>query len=189
MAKRFNHEKEKHEKLKELKSQLNFKGCSDTLRYSESKTMSTKEHDKRHRSRHFYSPRTSVFSRIRRERSRSPIRRGWSRLPREREKEGGMFKRLGSRGKSVSVRSDNYNQNSHLRYTKALSKSKDSRGGHWKSRSKELKSSREEDDLSQPWVCEETDPFTPWICYFDFPKTRIPSTLRHTMESKIQKII
>nr|GEW30041.1 hypothetical protein [Tanacetum cinerariifolium] len=34
----------------------------------------------------------------------------------------------------------------------------------------------EDDDLSQPWVCEETDPFTPRIRYFDLPKrTRMPS--------------
>ncbi|GKD04003.1 reverse transcriptase domain-containing protein, partial [Tanacetum coccineum] len=51
-------------------------------------------------------------------------------------------------------------------------------GGHWKSRSKKKKSSREEDDLSQPWVCEEIDPFTPRIRYFDFPKTRMPSHIK-----------
>ncbi|GKB27093.1 hypothetical protein Tco_0866494 [Tanacetum coccineum] len=33
----------------------------------------------------------------------------------------------------------------------ALSESEDSGGGHWKSRSKKKKPSREEDDLSQPW--------------------------------------
>nr|GEX78095.1 reverse transcriptase domain-containing protein [Tanacetum cinerariifolium] len=35
-----------------------------------------------------------------------------------------------------------------------------------------------EDDLSQPWVCEETDPFTPWICYFNFPKTQMPGHIK-----------
>ncbi|GJU74212.1 reverse transcriptase domain-containing protein [Tanacetum coccineum] len=150
MAEKFNQEKEKSEKLKELKSRLNFEGCSGTS----------------WRSR---SPRTSVFSRIRRERSRSP---------RQRSKEGGVFKRLGSRGKSVSARSDSYSRNSHSKYTEALSESEDSEGGHWKSRSKKKKSYREEDDLSQPWVCEEVDPFTPRIRYFDFPKTRMPSHLK-----------
>nr|GFC32198.1 hypothetical protein [Tanacetum cinerariifolium] len=72
--------------------------------------------------------------RIRRERSRSPIRRERSRSPRQKAKEGGMFKRLGSRGKSVSARSDSYNWHSHSRYTEALSDSEDSGGGHWKSR-------------------------------------------------------
>ncbi|GJW36210.1 hypothetical protein Tco_0059130 [Tanacetum coccineum] len=49
------------------------------------------------------------------------------------------------------------------RDTEAFSESEDSRGGHCKSRSKKAKSSIEEDELSQPWICEETDPFTPRI--------------------------
>ncbi|GKE02463.1 hypothetical protein Tco_1390446 [Tanacetum coccineum] len=32
-----------------------------------------------------------------------------------------------------------------------------------------------EDDLSQPWTCEERNPFTPRIRRFDFPRTRMPS--------------
>ncbi|GKC22563.1 reverse transcriptase domain-containing protein, partial [Tanacetum coccineum] len=63
-------------------------------------------------------------------------------------------------------------------YTDALSESEDSGGGHWKSRSKKKKLSKEEDDLSQPWVCEEVDPFTPRIRYFDLPKTRMPSHIK-----------
>ncbi|GJV10858.1 hypothetical protein Tco_1352399 [Tanacetum coccineum] len=169
MAEKFNREKEKSEKLKELKARLNFKGCSGTSRYSESKTVNTKEHEKRHRSRRSRSPRTTVLSRIRGERSR---------LPRLRVKEGCVFKRLGSREKNVSARSNSYSQHSHSRRTDTLSESEDSEGGHWKSRSKKNKSSREEDDLSQPWVCEETDPFTPRIRYFDFPKTRMPSHIK-----------
>nr|GEY71198.1 hypothetical protein [Tanacetum cinerariifolium] len=78
----------------------------------------------------------------------------------------------------VSARSDSYNRRSHSWYTGALSESEDSEGGHWKSRSKKKKSSGEEDDLSQPWVCEETDPFTPQIRYFVFPKTRMPSHIK-----------
>ncbi|GKC68762.1 reverse transcriptase domain-containing protein [Tanacetum coccineum] len=34
-------------------------------------------------------------------------------------------------------------------------------------------------DLSQPWVCEETDPFTPRIRYFDLPKRiRMPNHVK-----------
>ncbi|GJQ99675.1 reverse transcriptase domain-containing protein [Tanacetum coccineum] len=51
-----------------------------------------------------------------------------------------------------------------------MSESEDSAGGHWKSKSKKQRSSVEDEDLSQPWVCEETDPFTPRIRYFDLPK-------------------
>ncbi|GJT58038.1 hypothetical protein Tco_0993092 [Tanacetum coccineum] len=76
-------------------------------------------------------------------------------------KEKRLFKRASSRG------------------TKVLSESEGSAGGHWKSRSKKQRLSIEDDDLSQLWVCEETDPFTPRICYFDLPKrTRMPSHVK-----------
>nr|GEY24096.1 reverse transcriptase domain-containing protein [Tanacetum cinerariifolium] len=106
--------------------------------------MSAKEHEGRHKSRRSCSPRPSpsVFSKIRCDRSRSP---------RSREKEGGVFKRLGSRRKSVSARSDSHDQRSYSRYPEALLESEDSGGGHWKSRSKKKKSNEAEDDLSQPW--------------------------------------
>ncbi|GKE10348.1 reverse transcriptase domain-containing protein, partial [Tanacetum coccineum] len=73
IAEKFNKEKERNEKMKEVKARLNFGGGSETSRYSESRIMSTREHERRHRSRRSRSPRPSpsVFSRIRRERSRS----------------------------------------------------------------------------------------------------------------------
>ncbi|GJX37239.1 hypothetical protein Tco_0250542 [Tanacetum coccineum] len=144
IAEKFNKEKERNEKLKEVKARLNFEGCSRTSRYSESKTMSAKEHEGRHRSgrSRSSSPSPIVFSRIRHDRSRSP---------RWREKEGGVFKRLGSREKSMSARSDSHNPRSYSRHTEALSESEDSGGWHWKSRSKKKKSNGEEDDLSQPY--------------------------------------
>ncbi|GJZ35219.1 reverse transcriptase domain-containing protein [Tanacetum coccineum] len=46
IAEKFNKEKERNEKLKEVKARLNFEGCSRTSRYSESRTMNTKEHEK-----------------------------------------------------------------------------------------------------------------------------------------------
>nr|GEX15031.1 reverse transcriptase domain-containing protein [Tanacetum cinerariifolium] len=147
MAEKFNKEKERNEKLKGVKARLNFDGSSGTSRYSESRTISTRGHEKRHRSRRFRSPRPrpSVFLRIRREQSRSTKQK-------LREKEGGVFKRLGDKGKSVAARSDSYNQCSNLRYTKAFSESKGNGGGYWKSKSKKKKLIREEDDLSQPWA-------------------------------------
>ncbi|GJX76852.1 hypothetical protein Tco_0323663 [Tanacetum coccineum] len=56
--------------------------------------------------------------------------------------------------------------------------SEDSEGGHWKSKSRRKKFSVEDDDLSQPWVCAETDPFTSRIRHFDFPITRMPSHVK-----------
>ncbi|GJV47657.1 hypothetical protein Tco_1437869, partial [Tanacetum coccineum] len=43
--------------------------------------------------------------------------------------------------------------------------------------SQRKKFSIEDDDLSQPWVCAETDPFTSRIRHFDFPKTTMPSSV------------
>ncbi|GJZ12111.1 reverse transcriptase domain-containing protein [Tanacetum coccineum] len=146
IAEKFNKEKEKNEKLKEVKTRLNFGGSAGMSRYYESRTTSTREYERR--------------------------------SPKPKEKGGGVFKRLGSRGRSVFARSDSHDQPSYSRNTDALSESEDSRGGHWKSRSRKKKSSEEKDDLSQPWVCEETDPFTPRIRYFDFPKTRMPSHVK-----------
>ncbi|GKC91121.1 hypothetical protein Tco_1151770 [Tanacetum coccineum] len=125
IAEKFNWEKEKNKKLKGVKARLNFDGSSGTSRYSESRTMSTREHEKRHRSRRSRSPRPgpSVFSRIRRERLRSPRQK-------LKKKEGGVFKRLGRREKSVSARSDSHNQCSYSRYTKAFSESEDNGGGN-----------------------------------------------------------
>ncbi|GJT33601.1 reverse transcriptase domain-containing protein [Tanacetum coccineum] len=80
--------------------------------------------------------------------------------------------------KSEKLKELNYSQHSHSKYIEALSKSEDSEGGHCKSRSKKKKLCREEDDLSQTWVCEEVDPFTPRIRYFDFPKTRMLSHIK-----------
>ncbi|GJX82697.1 hypothetical protein Tco_0332178 [Tanacetum coccineum] len=84
MAEKFNQEKERCEKLKELKARLIFEGCFGTSWHSKSRMMSTREHEKRHRSRRSRSPRPSpsVFSRIRCERLRSP---------RQKSKEGDIF--------------------------------------------------------------------------------------------------
>ncbi|GJX59446.1 hypothetical protein Tco_0290836 [Tanacetum coccineum] len=82
-----------------------------------------------------------------------------------------------SRGEESDSNRNNSKRESSRRI-EALSKGKDSAEGHRKSRSKRQKSSVEEDDLSQPWVCEETDPFTPRIRYFNFPKTQIPSHIK-----------
>ncbi|GKC94228.1 hypothetical protein Tco_1159670 [Tanacetum coccineum] len=55
-----------------------------------------------------------------------------------------------------------HNKRASSRRMEALSESDGSAGGHWKSKPKRQKSNIE-DDLSQPWVYEETNPFTPWI--------------------------
>ncbi|GKF77789.1 hypothetical protein Tco_0230259, partial [Tanacetum coccineum] len=145
----------------------------------------------------------------RRDRPESPEKKGSERKVVFKRLEKGVFHRLGDKGKSISVHSDDsrhwsrhsshrdtkschqssrsratesasercYTKRASSRRTEELSESEGSVGGHWKSKLERQKSSNE-DDLSQPWVCEETNPFTPRIRYFDFPKTRMPSHIK-----------
>nr|GEV37833.1 reverse transcriptase domain-containing protein [Tanacetum cinerariifolium] len=140
---------------------------SEVSQHSESRTLDARDLRRKLRSRRSHniseSPERnlSVFSRIRRDRSESPRHKPKGR------RDGGVFNRLGD-GTMISSRD-----------TEAFSESEDSRGGHGKSRSKKAKSSIEEDELSQPWVCEETNPFTPYILYFELPKkSRMPNNVK-----------
>ncbi|GJS78413.1 reverse transcriptase domain-containing protein [Tanacetum coccineum] len=72
----------------------------------------------------------------------------------------------------------NQHTGAHRRGNNRYSESEDSEGGHWKSKSKRHRSNTYEDDLSQPWTCEERNPFTPRIRHFDFPRTRMPSHVK-----------
>ncbi|GJZ19279.1 hypothetical protein Tco_0555869 [Tanacetum coccineum] len=64
------------------------------------------------------------------------------------------------------------------RATSQYSESEDSERGHWKSRSRRQKSNTHEDDLYQPWTCEERNPFTLRIRNFSLPRTRMPSHVK-----------
>ncbi|GKD71936.1 reverse transcriptase domain-containing protein, partial [Tanacetum coccineum] len=174
MADKYEHERRKKEKLEEIKARLDFGEVrkrttkAQESAYSESRTMSPRGHRRSH------SPRqnSTVFTRLKRERSRSSRHDHKNKARRE----STVFKRLGSKGWSVSAYSDSHHESS--RYSEKHSESEDSGGGHWKSKSRKQKSSVEDDDLSQPWVCAETDPFTSRIRHFDFPKTRMPSHVK-----------
>ncbi|GJW60804.1 reverse transcriptase domain-containing protein [Tanacetum coccineum] len=82
-----------------------------------------------------------------------------------------------TRQRTECIRALRYRQE-NSRYTENYSESEDNEGGHWKSKSRRKKFSVEDDDLSQPLVCAETDPFTSRIRHFDFPKTRMPSHVK-----------
>ncbi|GJV55083.1 reverse transcriptase domain-containing protein [Tanacetum coccineum] len=144
------------------------------------------EPKRRHGNRSSRSPSSvaSVFKRLKQNRPPSP-------RPRPR-KEGGLFNRLGGKERSASTRSDSRHQGSHEKETEVQpkkhhhrctssretgghSESKDSERGNWKSKSRRHRSKTYEDDLSQPWTCEERNPFTPHIRHFNFPRTRMPS--------------
>ncbi|GJW02076.1 hypothetical protein Tco_1560932 [Tanacetum coccineum] len=92
------------------------------------------------------------------------------------EAEGGVFNRLGRKEPATSARSDSRQRSPQAEITEVearrlkqkgtpsddyqYSESKDSEGGHWKSKSRRQRSNTYEDDLSQPWTCEERNPFT-----------------------------
>ncbi|GKC98015.1 reverse transcriptase domain-containing protein [Tanacetum coccineum] len=125
MADKYEYEQRKKEKLEEVKARLDFGGTrkkstrAQESAYSESRTMSPRRHRRSH------SPRqsSSVFTRLKRERSRSPRHDHKNKTRRE----STVFKRLGSRGRSVSAYSDSRQESS--RYTENHSESEDSEGG------------------------------------------------------------
>ncbi|GKA61052.1 hypothetical protein Tco_0760459 [Tanacetum coccineum] len=145
IAEKVHQEKGQQEKLKEVKARLDFEGCSgrnsriqEVSQHSMSRTPNVRgEHRRGRRSGGSRSmsgspERTSVFSRLRRDKSESPRHRQIGKEIRDR----GVFNRLTGMEKSVSAHSKSGYQSSRSRKTEPLSESEDSRGGHWKSRSK-----------------------------------------------------
>ncbi|GKB62424.1 hypothetical protein Tco_0918610 [Tanacetum coccineum] len=190
-------EKEQQDKLNAVKARLLYSDESkrnprnhEESHYSESKRPTARtEPRRRHGSKHSRSPLpiASVFRRLKRNRPPS--------LRPKLRKEGGVFNRLGGKEQRASARSDSRHQSSHAkgtevqprkyhhmgtssRGTSRYSESKDSEGGHWKSKSKRHRSSTYKDELSQPWTYEERNPFTPRIRHFYFPRTRIRSHVK-----------
>ncbi|GJW91901.1 hypothetical protein Tco_0169454 [Tanacetum coccineum] len=62
--------------------------------------------------------------------------------------------------------------------TSKYSGSEYSESDYWESKSKSHRSDNYEDDLSQPWTCEERNPFTLRIRHFNFTRTRMPSHVK-----------
>ncbi|GJX01940.1 reverse transcriptase domain-containing protein, partial [Tanacetum coccineum] len=175
LAEKMHKEKVQQEKLKAVKARLNFKEVSQ---HSESGTPSRMK-DLRKRIGYKHVCSISGSPEPRRDRSESPRKKGPERKTVFKRLEKGVFHRLGDKEKGAeSAPKKNNSKRESSRRTEALFEGEDSAGGHWKSGSKRQKSSVEEDGLSQPWVCEETNPFTPRIWYFDFPKTRMRSHIK-----------
>ncbi|GJT99176.1 hypothetical protein Tco_1094694 [Tanacetum coccineum] len=158
IAEKMQKEKEQKDKLNAVKARLIYGEESgvkirshEESHYSESKTPTARTEPRRRRGDRYSrspSPHASVFKRLKMNKSPSP-------RPRPR-KEGGVFNRLGRKEPE----------------------SEDSEGGHWKSKSRRQKSNTYEDDLYQPWTCEERNPFTPRIRHFSLPRTRMPSHVK-----------
>ncbi|GKB76806.1 reverse transcriptase domain-containing protein [Tanacetum coccineum] len=149
LAEKMHQEKVQQEKLKAVKARLNFEEVSQ---HSESGTPSRRRDlRKRIRSKRICS--VSGSPKPRRGRSESPRKRDPERKTVFKRLEKGVFHRLGDKEKSMSA----YSNDSRHQSTKALSESEDSKGGHWKSRSKKQGSSIEDDDLSQPWAAAKVE--------------------------------
>ncbi|GJT18361.1 hypothetical protein Tco_0877067 [Tanacetum coccineum] len=204
IAKKVDQEKLQQEKIKAVKARLNFEEAS---RHSESgtpdKRRNLKERLGPRRTRSRSGSPESRHGRSKSPREKNLERTVFKRLERgvfhrlgDKEKnvfahsvdsgrKSGYSSRRGtkscyqsSRSKEIEIASEKHrHKREHSQKTEAMSESEGSTGGHWKSKPKKQKLSVE-DDLSQPWVCEETDPFTPRICYFDFPRTRMPSHIK-----------
>ncbi|GKE13612.1 hypothetical protein Tco_1417163 [Tanacetum coccineum] len=197
IAEKMQKEKEQKDKLNAVKARLIYGDefgtkirSREESQYSESKTPTTRTEPRRkHGDRHSRSPspHASVFKRLRTGRVPSP-------RPRPR-KEGGVFNRLGRKEPATSARSGSRRRSPQAkrtevqprrhqqkgtpsRATSRYSESEDSEGGHWKSKSRRHRSSTYEDDLSQPWTCEERNPFTPRIRHFSLPRTRMPNYVK-----------
>ncbi|GJU63574.1 reverse transcriptase domain-containing protein [Tanacetum coccineum] len=197
IAEKMQKEKEQKDRLNAVKARLIYGEESgvkirnhEESYYSESKTPTARtEPRKRHGGRYSRSPspHASVFKRLKKNRSPSP-------QPRPR-KEGGVFERLGRKEPVTSARSDSHRRNPQAqridvetrrrqqrqtpsRATSQYSESEDSEGGHWKSKPRRRKSNTYEDDLYQPWTCEERNPFTSRIRHFSLPRTRMPSHVK-----------
>ncbi|GJT63545.1 reverse transcriptase domain-containing protein [Tanacetum coccineum] len=159
----------------------------EVSQHSESRTPNVREEHQRGRrsgrSRSISrSPeRTSVFFRIRHDRSELPRHRTVCKGRRD----GGVFDKLGAKKrvhphtrKAATRVPAQEERNSSLE--NVTMKERVHEGEKYSP-----KSSIEEDYLSQPWVCEEIDPFTPRIRYFDFPKkTRMPNNVKTYDESE-----
>ncbi|GJS41649.1 reverse transcriptase domain-containing protein [Tanacetum coccineum] len=156
--------KVQQEKLKEVKARLNFEEVSQ---HSESGTPSRRRDlTKRIESRRICGVSGSPEPRC--GRSESPRKRDSERKTVFKRLEKVVFHRLGDKGKTISAYSSDSRRQS--RTLEVMTKKQ---------------RSSIEDNLSQPWVCEETDPFTPRIRYFDLSKkTRMPSQVKTYDESE-----
>ncbi|GKA55488.1 reverse transcriptase domain-containing protein [Tanacetum coccineum] len=189
IAEKMHQEKVQQEKLKVVKARLNFKEAS---RHSKSGTPEASRHSELGTP----SGRRSLKERLGPRRAHSISESPKPMHGRDKGKNVSAHSRDSRHMSYHSSRRDTKScyQSSHSRETEiasekrhrrrassqrteALSESEGSAIGHWKSKPKKQKSSVE-DDMSQPWVCEETDHFTPRIRYFDFQKIRMPGHIK-----------
>ncbi|GJX84004.1 reverse transcriptase domain-containing protein [Tanacetum coccineum] len=166
------------EKLKSVKARLNFE---ETSHHSEPGTPIRRRGLKERLGPRYVRSRSgSPESRC--GRPESPKKKGSDRNAVFKRLEKGVFHRLGDKGKSVSIYSDDSRRRSYH------SSHRDTESCHQSSRSRTTEnaserrynkkaSSKRTEELSQS-EGSAGDPFTHRICYFDFPKTIMPSHIK-----------
>ncbi|GJW64423.1 reverse transcriptase domain-containing protein [Tanacetum coccineum] len=182
IAEKVHQEKVQQEKLKEVKARLNFEGCSrrnskvqEESQYSESRTPNIRgEHGRRRRSRRSWGSREENGTCKIGKKGKGCIQR----VKKEVCPHTLVTPNSSSTGTLAGKRKAVTKVPAHRGWKRPQRVKKVNEGTRSQDQKKQ-KSSIEEDDLSQPWVCEETDPFTPRIRYFDFlKKTRMPSNVK-----------
>nr|GEV35682.1 reverse transcriptase domain-containing protein [Tanacetum cinerariifolium] len=164
IAEKLHQEKAQQEKLKAVKACLNFEEASSgspETRHGRSKSPREKDPERR---TVFKRLEKVVFHRLGdKEKNVSAHSRGSERKSYYSSRRDTESCYQNSRSKETEIASEKHrHKREYSRRTEAVSESEGSAGGYWKSKPKKQKSNVE-DDLSQPWVYEETDPFTPRI--------------------------
>ncbi|GJR46043.1 hypothetical protein Tco_1314146 [Tanacetum coccineum] len=151
---------EKMQKEKEQKDKLN--AVKARLIYGDESGIKIRSREESH-----YSESKTPTART------EPRRRHGDRLGR---KEPATSARSDSRRRSPQAKKTEVEPRRHQqkgtpsRATSRYSESEYSEEGHWKSKPRRHRLSTYEDDLSQPWTCEERNPFTPRIRHFSLPR-------------------
>ncbi|GKA89898.1 reverse transcriptase domain-containing protein [Tanacetum coccineum] len=166
IAEKIQQEKEQQDKLNAVKARLIYGNETEKNQrnheeshYSESKTPTSRtEPKRRHGNRRSRSPSPVASERQRSARHVLTAASGFPRKEKPRVQPRKHHHRARSPGKTGGQFGDVI----------------DCEGGHWKSKSRRHRSNTYEDDLSQPWTCEERNPLTPRIRHFNFPRTRMP---------------
>ncbi|GKA74534.1 hypothetical protein Tco_0780836 [Tanacetum coccineum] len=169
LAEKMHQEMVHQEKLKALKARLNFEEVSQHSERGRSESPRKRGPE---REMVFKRLEKGVFHRLRdKEKSMSVYSndsRHQSYHNSQRDTESCYQSSCSRRTEPASKK--HHNRRAPSSRTEVLSASEDSAGRHWKSRSKKQRSCIEDDDLSQPRTCEETNLFTPRIRYFELPK-------------------
>ncbi|GJX28707.1 reverse transcriptase domain-containing protein [Tanacetum coccineum] len=157
-------EKARRDKRKEVQTRLNFRENSKRTRRERENSLNSRAENSPAR---FHPERSRTRGRERRDDRHCPGQIRESPLTAE-----GTTTKYRNRSRNVKKWRESESPSSRG------SESSTSNGGHWKSKTKRRKLA-DEDDMAEPWTCEDVDPFTPQIRNFKSSrKTRMPNNVK-----------